>query len=600
LNQKDWNGFQPCPFSAHCLRLIDDLDSPSIAQQFEKISITQDIQDEYLLAQLRLHVPDCPTCTAVLTHARRVRSRQRAALYSLLQENESKVPSMIPQIFAAIYREQDNGLPNTKRAQYYLEELVVSPGAVTPHHNGNSNHKLVGEHQASVRSRNILRNAFSLATIAALIFAAIGIFSHVFVSSSPAVIFGPHLNTASDQSAAIHPAPLAPDRQSFSSFVIGLTVLSASSAIGMTSIYNYDAATSKKQPLGQPFAASSVQLDGITPDGQSLLLHYVSGNRVFYQAMQPGTKTASFYQLNANDRDAGNAIWMDDSHVFVAGGENGVVEVNTRTGSPVRQLPAPRTIHLAFYHTPYLYYVSGLPIQQGTWPALYRIDTTNPYQLPQRISMRSPDSTFWLSPDGGKIIYLNKGPDGKKGIYAVNADGTDSQLLRSGDAIPIGYKDNHTLIFMQEINDRFQVVQLVTAPKQKETIVMNDAAPGATSLCDHQVPSADSPICDNDIALAPLGNDLILNAYYPGGKHRLIFDDLTLNKSNILIPGLDSHTQVQLPGWDAMPVPGTGSSPTTVPANSQSSNTGPEASVSAYSPMIPARQDLCYIKPYAD
>jgi hypothetical protein len=600
LKQKNLDGFQSCPFSAHCLRLIDDLDAPSVSQQFEEISITQDIQDEYLLAQLRLHVPDCPTCTAVLSNARRVRSQQRAALYGLLQENESNVPSMIPQIFAAIYHKQDASAPNTKRTQYYLEELAVSSRAVIPHDGDSSNHKLVGGQPATGRPLRVLRNAFSLATVAALIFAAIGIFGHMYASGRSAVTFGPHLNAASNQGKAIPTASLLPDRQSFSSFVVGLTLLSASSALGVTSIYNYDAATGKKQQLGPPFTASSVQLDGITPDGQSLLLHYVSGNHVVFQAVQPGSRIDSFYQLSANDWNAGNAIWIDDTHVLIAGGENGVVEVDTQTGSTVRLLPAPKTIHLAFYRTPYLYYVSGLPIQQGVWPALYRIDTTKSNASPQRISMRSPGSTYWLSPDGSKIFYLNKGPDSKRGIYAVNPDGTDSQLLRIGDATPIGYKDNHTLMFMEEVDDRFQVVQLVMTPKQKETIVMNDAAPGAISLCDHQVPVTDSPICDNDIALDPYGKNLILNAYYPDGKHRVIFDDLTSNKSNVLMPDLDSHTQVQLPGWDAMNIPVTGSSPKTVPASGQASTTGPQASVSAYSYMVAAQQDRRYTRQYTD
>ena len=88
MRQKDSRGLPPCPFSAYCLRLIDDLDSPTILQQFEEVSFAYDIQEEQLLDQLRLHVPDCPTCTMLLTYARGVRYRQRAALYRLLLENE--------------------------------------------------------------------------------------------------------------------------------------------------------------------------------------------------------------------------------------------------------------------------------------------------------------------------------------------------------------------------------------------------------------------------------------------------------------------------------------------------------------------------------
>src|SRR5258706_5450650 len=117
--------------------------------------------------------------------------------------------------------------------------------------------------------------------------------------------------------------------------------------------------------------------------------------------------------------------------------------------------------------------------------------------------MHSPGSTFWFSPDGSTIFYLNKGPDGQKGIYAVSNDGTHSRLLQPGDATSIGYAENNAVMFMQEVNNKFQVVQLGAAPQQKETVVMSDAVPGATSLCDRKVMAGTSPICDNDIALAP-------------------------------------------------------------------------------------------------
>ena len=185
MKQKDSRGLPPCPFSACCLRLIDDLDSTTILQQFEEASFAYDIQDELLLDQLRLHVPDCPTCTALLTYARRVRYRQRAALYSLLLENESKVPSTSPQIFAAIHGEQNGAALNTKRMHYYLQELVISPGAQKL--NGNGNHDHAVEPHASDLSHRMLRNAFSLATVAALVLAAMGLFSHMFVTDHSTV-----------------------------------------------------------------------------------------------------------------------------------------------------------------------------------------------------------------------------------------------------------------------------------------------------------------------------------------------------------------------------------------------------------------------------
>src|SRR5262249_22778533 len=153
----------------------------------------------------------------------------------------------------------------------------------------------------------------------------------------------------------------------------------AGSAMGkVTSIYNYDPATGNSKQLGPSFAGDSVQLDGIPRDGQNLLYHYASGGSVQYQTLLSLSKTGSFFRLNAADSNAGNAVWMDSNSAFVADGENGVVEVDIRTGKTIQRFPNPRPVQLAFYHSHYLYYVSRLPILHVAWPALYRIDTDTP------------------------------------------------------------------------------------------------------------------------------------------------------------------------------------------------------------------------------
>jgi hypothetical protein len=585
MKQKGSHGFQPCPFSADCLRLLDDLDSPNLSQRFEEVFFIHTIEDERLLDQLRLHVPDCPTCTALVRNARCLRARQRSILYHLLQENESKVPSTTPQIFAAIRQEQNGAAPNSKRMYYYLEELVVSPGV--QNHNGNGNHNHVVEPTPSNRSRRFLRNAFSLATVAALIFAAIGLFGHMFVSSNSPTPLSENSSVSTD-----HPG--------WNSVVISVSTLSVGTALRkLTTIYNYDPATKSREQLLPSFPADAVQLDGIPHEGQNLLYHYLSNGHMQYRTLQSVPETGYFYQLNATDLNAGNAIWMDRNHVFIANGGNGVVEVDTQTGRTIHHFSIPQTVKLAFYHSPNLYYVSSLPNEQGIWSTLYRVNTAMFNDRPHKISMRSPGSSFWLSPDGTRIYYLNKGSDGDKGIYAVSIDGTHSSLLRRGDITPIGYAQNNSVMFMREVNNKFQVVQLDNTSKNNDTVVMNDVAPGAISLCDQQQPSGTTPICDGNIALAPYGQKLILNAYYPGGKHKILYDDLTTNQSSVLLPNLNSNMQVQLPGWDKMSVPGIGSSPTLVPTTVQPSTPGSTAAVTAYSPMIPVLRDRHYAKQYA-
>ena len=588
MKQNDSHGFRLCPFSAQCLRLLDDLDSPNLSQQFEEDFLIHTFEDERLLHQLRLHVPDCPTCTALVRNARCLRARQRSILYHLLLENESKVPSTIPQIFAAIRQEQNGASPNSKRMYYYLEELVDSSAVQNHNGNGNGKHNHAVEAASSDRSRRLLSNAFSLATVAALIFAAIGLFGHIFVSGNSPAPFSENSSVSTEDPG-------------WNSVVISVSMLSVHAAMRkLTTIYNYDPATRSRKQVVPSFTADSVQLDGIPHEGKNLLYHYLSNGHMQYQTLQSVPETGYFYRLNATDLNTGNAIWMDRHHVFIADGSNGVVEVDAQTGSTIHQFSIPQTVRLAFYHTPYLYYVSGLPNEQGIWSALYRVNIATSNDRPHKISMQSPGSSFWLSPDGTRIYYLNKGFDGDRGIYAVSIDGTHSSLLRRGDVTPIGYAQNSSVMFMQKVNNKFQVVQLDNTSKHNDRVVMADAAPGATSLCDPLVSPGTTPICDDNIALAPYGHKLILNAYYPGGKHKIWYDDLTTGRSSVLLPDLNSNMQVQLPGWDEMTVPETGSSSVPMPANSQSSTTTTTATANlklALQPVLQerycARQNAC-------
>jgi hypothetical protein len=116
MKQVDLHSLPPCSLSTDCLRLFDDLDKPGITQ----FSFTEDIQDERLLDLLRLHLPGCPTCTAVLDQARHVHSQQRAMLRDFLIESEVAVPATILEIFAAIRREQQTGpRPDTSEMTIY-------------------------------------------------------------------------------------------------------------------------------------------------------------------------------------------------------------------------------------------------------------------------------------------------------------------------------------------------------------------------------------------------------------------------------------------------------------------------------------------------
>lgn len=132
--------------------------------------------------------------------------------------------------------------------------------------------------------------------------------------------------------------------------------------------------------------------------------------------------------------------------------------------------------------------------------------------------------------------------------HAVNSDGTNLRLLRK-DGLPIGYAADNALMIMRMVQGRFEVAEL-GANGTITRVVLADAAPGAIVLCD---PGASGTMCDRNSALAPYRHALIVSATYTNGSRKLWSDDLITGKQCILLTP-ESAVQVQLPGWDRLPV----------------------------------------------
>jgi hypothetical protein len=85
-----------CSFSRHCIHFIDELDTfYFLPHKGPVISLEQpaNLDESFLLEQLRAHIPTCSICTATLTRARRLSVKQRSMLRRMLAENERMVPS---------------------------------------------------------------------------------------------------------------------------------------------------------------------------------------------------------------------------------------------------------------------------------------------------------------------------------------------------------------------------------------------------------------------------------------------------------------------------------------------------------------------------
>lgn len=536
MKQVDLHGLPPCPLSIQCLRLLDDLDEPGVTEKPAQVSFSEDLQDERLLYQLRIHVPNCLTCTAVLSQARRIRSQQRAALRDLLSESEASLPSTTSQILAAIHREQkDVSRPDAakKRASYYLQELTVMPGPQIL--NGKHNHLI--EPRPMVPIHIWLRNVLALATVAAVILFATGIFDHFVNRQVP---------------SGHTPLRASMDSRGWDSVVIGLT-LTAPGIAKLMGIYNYNPVNKQHDDLMPPSRVpANVHIDRVSQDGLNVLYQFSNRGHTLYATLKPVRNTGYFYELA--DSEAGNAIWMDNDYALIAIVNNGIAQVNIHTGISTHLFPGLKIIRLTFYRAPYIYFIGAAGV--GT-TALYRVNIKSPGESSQMVTMSiaGTGSSYLLSPDGTKVFFAGGEHFSMPYIQSISSDGTIPARVLGGEITPIGYAkpvgfaDDNSLMIMRVNNGKFQVIKVETT-LARGRVVVNDAAPDATSLCD---PGIAAIICDNNIAFAPYGYGMVVNAFYTGGAHKVWYYNLIKGTRSLLLT-LDNSTLVQLPGWDRIPV----------------------------------------------
>ncbi len=528
MKYSDAEAIPPCEFSAHCLRLLDDLDAPGDESALRRRLMTdaRDIQDEYLIEKLRVHVPGCPVCSAKVAEALLQRSQQRVALRRYLVEAESRVPSTIERILS-MAREtppEETEQPSTaqKRQRYMLPEMFLP--LIQPKNNdaggGNGRFDSATDQQPpAAHSTSLwLRNGFALATAAALIFAALGVFNH-FVS---------HNGTT----------PLRDEVKSWSSIMIGVSLVSSITAF--SKYYNVDTTSGESEqmtPTGLP--AQGMQYEAVSPDGKDILSHVSAQDQVIY-AIWPLGKSGSIVTPAAS-AEASNGIWMDNEHILVAFAHNGVVEFDISTGMPIRQFASLDNVRLLFYHAPYLYF------QDAQQTAIYRSNLATDGQEQLIATTGGLSFTNCVLHPVEVIIYCEGRSDrfshGGSALYRVNGDGLGVQAL-SRKGILLGFAPDHSLLFLQAMFNNYQVVKLGET-LQQDRVVMHNAAP------------ASATIGEGDAMLAPDGHGLVVqNSNSAGSSRGVWYDDLTTQTSREVfqyLPGMSG----QLIGWDQLPVSST-------------------------------------------
>lgn len=538
----DIRDLPPCALSPQCLRLLDDLDMPPTARAPAQLTYIDDLQDERQLRQLRSHVPGCPTCSALLAEARRMRTQQRTMLHHFLLANEQRVPATTRSIFAALRREQAQQETAKRRAtrayaRSQARKVLAEHESKAP--------QVFALHPRLFQPRNVLQHVLTLATVLAVILATVGL-----------------LNRASSSSTARQPTshPQSPDTgagsEDWNSVVIGLTLVSAVGVVKGFTIYNYDAPTGHLDTLySSSHEALSMKLEEVSNDGRSLLYDATSlEQQTSYATLSSSSTPRPFYQQNA--RFAGDAIWMDASHALIQDLQGTVLKVNVQSNliEGSWQLD---TAHLAFYHTPFLYYTSAVT------EALYRMDLSRSDSAPQRLTGSLPNTRFWLSPYGTTIFYMSGDSSVAPGIYAINTDGTHVRQVYAGTGIPIGYAQDNTLMVLQQVGTKLQALKVGATAQQKPQVMLADVAPGAISLCGPTSASVVIALCDENVALSPYGHGLLVHAYYADGSHSLVYDDLATGSSRKIL-AVPASSLVQLPGWSRMVV-GNGAKATNAP-----------------------------------
>ncbi|MBV9256520.1 MAG: hypothetical protein JO215_00725, partial [Ktedonobacteraceae bacterium] len=448
----------PCPFSVHCERLLEDLDKNSPSLQDSQFLFADDDQDRQLLAQVRKHLPECPTCMVVLTHARAQRFWLRQQLLLLLGENEQKVPSSTARIMQALAHEpaiRPEALPSKNGHKKLLleaaEEAPITLPAVT-----------MQRQRSLQRSRGLLQNILAFVAVLVVIFASFNLFSHMLSF---------HLASSSGTSGVSQINPtVAPviRAKTWSSVIIAMRN-------GVQKIItSTDPMTGKSVVLASSRYPDTTMIDGVSHDGYQVLYHDFDGSRTRYYLL-PSAQNSLLYTVVGK---GGQAIWStDDSSIFI-GTPEGVEKIDVHSHNATLALSSITAPDLRFYRDGYLYFVASTSTSDGASTWLNRVDLMkgNISSITEEACPFSYD--FWLSPDGSKVYYRC---DGKEALYAITIDGTGSYVLRPDAGPIIGYTAQGEPLTLLQTKTAFQVVKLGGDEQHDQTVVA-DIAPGASDL----------------------------------------------------------------------------------------------------------------------
>jgi len=518
--------FRLCPYSAQCVRWLDEIDSFDPSLQVDPLSTDEEMQSYELIQQLALHLQTCEMCMITVAKVRRQRGYQRRLLTEFLADGEHEVTTTVSSIMQAVSREQQQ--PISGAFQGSDDELDVSEPFrlldAYPAGQPKKEQKPVSKISSRVRYFSVVAMA------AVMILASVNVLHYWAEGTASSSKSIPGTQTAATTPAVEVKSVLPSDLTESSSWTS--VVLSRLSDDGKSKIIeNYDPADGKMVQLIPSCCSSNTEIDEISDDGHNLAYHSYNA-----QTQQTTYSLLTGQQYIVNGLGT-NAIWGTngtDLYVAVKGGAGWQIDTNTNA---IHQLAAPlQATQLVSFRDDYLYFMRGND--------LYRMNVAANTNKSTRVLTTQANEIVSVDPDVSQVYYTKLAQDGQRDTYVVNGDGTDPQLLAE-NSTPVGYDNN--------ANDALLLVQQDKSDNRFKLLKTN-----AKSLCDDvNVASDGVPICSASLALSPTGDMLVAEVGYDNGSHKIVaMNCLQHTSQQLALPTSDSshHLHVQLLGWDKFQV----------------------------------------------
>ncbi len=302
-------------------------------------------------------------------------------------------------------------------------------------------------------------------------------------------------------------------------------------------ITNLNPASGNSNTVATIPTSSQGGADGISPNGQSVAYHSLSGTTSSYSVANIANLSQP-QALGQASNTVGAGVWEhDNAHLAVSG--EGVISIlsagqaaTTLTGVHAQQLVAFSSDNSS------LYYVAAGDAPNQAAGALYRLPLNNTSGAVQ-ITPREFDSRFILSPDGQTVYYNNSGTSGTQAIYSVSAqNGGTPTLVRQNAGVPLGFDAGGALLYALPQSGGVALMKL-NAGSSDVTQVAN-LITGQGSIADPA----------RDIVLAPDGSGVAALASVSGG-FVIDFTDLTTAGSQPKVAAqLNGASKADLIGFD--------------------------------------------------